>query len=280
MSTVIAVRFLVCPYLYWSARACHLGGVSPHRDSHRYELAPSSIRDSYDTHCVQATAISAICGRVRHQRAFNERVEHARLATSVVTIVMLLMKRSHSPANTLSSYLSSLLSLSQPLTLKPLLLPASLSPPQDPGWLLLLIFCGWFMFAYVRMCEQCPAWCGLPPEETSFLRGVFISTPGASQEDLIHGHGGGCLIVWRFEGALFQRYRTGMNYTSLSLLPFTENPADSVFDRMLKNVRFSLPPRRLNGLVHFPYPRVLTRLLSGPRPALRLRRTEFDDRQI
>jgi hypothetical protein len=57
--------------------------------------------------------------------------------------------------------------------------------------------------------QQCPSWCGRAPLETNHLKGIFISTPGAAQPDLISGQGGGCVVLWRFEGTLYQRYYTG-----------------------------------------------------------------------
>jgi hypothetical protein len=45
--------------------------------------------------------------------------------------------------------------------------------------------------------------------DTSHLAGLFISIPAVSQQELSGGQGG-CLDIWRFEGSMFQLYRTGL----------------------------------------------------------------------
>ena len=62
----------------------------------------------------------------------------------------------------------------------------------------------------VNYAKQCPRWCGPSPMDTSHLRGLFISIPAVRQQELANGQTG-CLDVWRFEGTIFQLYRTGLH---------------------------------------------------------------------
>ena len=57
--------------------------------------------------------------------------------------------------------------------------------------------------------RECPRWCGPSPMDTSHLAGLFISIPAVPQQELSGGQGG-CLDIWRFEGSIFQLYRTGL----------------------------------------------------------------------